>query len=86
MVAAYLQAETIDNNISDGEIKQWVQTKLARHKTPEYIFWVGDPEVGDSLPLTGSGKVKKNLLRDMGNAILTSRKSNEQRRMTRARL
>src|SRR5262245_54342685 len=69
VVAAFLQANSIDISVPDNEIQQWVRLKLARHKTPQHIFWVGSPEVGDSLPLTGSGKIKKNVLRDLGNSI-----------------
>jgi long-chain acyl-CoA synthetase len=73
IVAAFLQAEPIGAQVPDKVIQQWVLSKLARHKAPQHIFWVGSSEVGHSLPLTGSGKVKKNVLRDLGNTILTSR-------------
>jgi len=55
---------------SDDEIRDWVRMKLARHKAPKYIFWLGDKGVGNSFPLTGSGKVKKNVLRDLGDQLI----------------
>lgn len=74
VVAAFLDAKRPGGRVSDEEIRSWVRSKLARYKTPQHIFWVGDSGVGDYLPLTGSGKIKKNVLRDIGDSILFSRK------------
>jgi len=55
---------------SDDELRSWVREVLGRHKAPTYIFWFGDGEVGlDEVPQTGSGKVKKHVLRDVGQRL-----------------
>ncbi|KAF4783921.1 4-coumarate-CoA ligase [Colletotrichum scovillei] len=56
--------------LSDSEVKAWVTDKLGRHKAPEHVFWIGHPDVGTSLPKTGSGKYQKHLIRDLGDALL----------------
>lgn len=69
VVAAFLQSPGGEKP-ADDELRQWVTSKLSRHKAPKHIFWLGDRRVGDTYPLTGSGKVKKHLLRDLGDGIL----------------
>lgn len=52
---------------SDEQIREWVREKLARHKAPQYVFWLGHqdgPGRGrQEMPKTGSGKVMKHVLR-----------------------
>lgn len=48
--------------------------KLGRIKAPQHIFWLGEAGVGSELPRTGSGKHRKNLVRDVGNALLRKRR------------
>jgi acyl-CoA synthetase (AMP-forming)/AMP-acid ligase II len=51
---------------SDDELRDWVRADLAWHKAPVHIWWFGDAIVGlDEIPQTGSGKVKKHVLRDV---------------------
>lgn len=51
---------------TNPELMEWVRKDLARHKAPVHIWWFGDTDVGiDDLPMTGSGKIKKHLLRDI---------------------
>ncbi|KAI1630491.1 hypothetical protein EDD37DRAFT_690991 [Exophiala viscosa] len=69
VVAAFLQSVD-EKRPGNEEIRNWVREKLARHKAPKHIFWLGDDKVGDTYPLTGSGKVKKNVLRDIGDSLL----------------
>ncbi|KAH0836938.1 hypothetical protein AYO21_01753 [Fonsecaea monophora] len=69
IVASFLQAAS-DKRPDDEEVRSWVRRRLGRHKAPKHIFWIGDPKVGDSYPLTGSGKIKKNVLRELGDALL----------------
>lgn len=69
VVAAFLQCRS-HARPSDEELRTWVRAKLSRHKAPKHIFWLGDCQVGDTYPLTGSGKVKKHVLRQLGNDIL----------------
>lgn len=69
VVAAFLQ--TADGKRpGEEELREWVRQKLARHKAPKHIFWIGDAKVSDTYPLTGSGKIKKNVLRDLGDSLL----------------
>lgn len=46
--------------------------KLGRHKAPQYVFWIGDPGVGDDYAKTGSGKYQKHVMRERGNALVKS--------------
>jgi acyl-CoA synthetase (AMP-forming)/AMP-acid ligase II len=51
---------------TDEELRIWVREVLGRHKAPVHVFWIGDEEVGlHEVPQTGSGKVKKHVLRDV---------------------
>lgn len=43
--------------------------KLGRHKAPNWVFWIGDPAVGDDFPKTGSGKHQKHILRAIGERL-----------------
>ena len=46
------------------DVKDYCRGKIARHKIPKYIFFV------DSFPLTGSGKIQKFKLKDIGLKLL----------------
>lgn len=49
-----------------SELVNWVREGLARHKAPVHIWWFGDEQVGmNDVPMTGSGKIKKHLLRNV---------------------
>ncbi|KAG0646567.1 Acyl-ligase sidI [Hyphodiscus hymeniophilus] len=69
VVGAFLLPPTSDTETrerpNDEELRVWVRQVLGRHKAPVHIFWIGDDEVGlHEVPQTGSGKVKKHVLRD----------------------
>ena len=51
-------------------MRKWVGEKLGRHKTPVHIFWVGDADVGQDFPKTGSGKHQKHIMRDIANQLV----------------
>ncbi|KAH8589394.1 hypothetical protein B0O99DRAFT_600019 [Bisporella sp. PMI_857] len=56
---------------SDEELRAWVREVLGRHKAPTHVFWVGDEDVGlGGMPQTGSGKVKKHILRDVAQRLV----------------
>ncbi|KAH6721642.1 putative long-chain-fatty-acid-CoA ligase [Leptodontidium sp. MPI-SDFR-AT-0119] len=56
---------------TDEELRVWVRQALGWHKAPVHVFWFGDEEVGmDEVPQTGSGKVKKHVLRRVGEEIV----------------
>ncbi|KAH7370188.1 acid Co-A ligase [Rhexocercosporidium sp. MPI-PUGE-AT-0058] len=58
---------------TDEELRVWVRQALGWHKAPVHVFWFGDEEVGiDEVPQTGSGKVKKHVLRRVGEEIVAS--------------
>ena len=45
---------------TEEEVKDFCRGKIARHKIPKYIFFV------DTFPMTGSGKIQKFKLKDLG--------------------
>lgn len=47
-----------------------MQEELGRHKAPQYTFWVGPGEYIAEYPVTGSGKIRKEVLREVGNKMI----------------
>ncbi|HHV98408.1 MAG TPA: AMP-binding protein [Clostridiaceae bacterium] len=45
--------------LTEEEVKEYVRTNMARHKTPRYVKFM------DSFPMTASGKIQKYKLREM---------------------
>ncbi|KAI0845093.1 4-coumarate-CoA ligase [Daldinia vernicosa] len=75
VVGAFLQlAEGGGGRLGDGEVRDWVQQKLGRHKAPTHVFWLGEDGVPADVPLTGSGKVKKFEMARFGEEILRKRR------------
>jgi len=56
------------------EVREWVRRKLGKHKAPTHIFWLGEDGVPATVPLTGSGKVRKFEMAQLGNKLLEERK------------
>ncbi|XWW92244.1 hypothetical protein V2A60_000167 [Cordyceps javanica] len=55
------------------EVRLWLRTRLAPHKIPEHIFWVGEGEgVPDQLPVNASGKILKTELGHIGSELVSS--------------
>lgn len=77
VVACFLKAANSNIRPADDEIQQWVRMRLGRHKAPRWVFWIGDPGVGDDFPKTGSGKHQKHILTAIGERL---RKENAQAR------
>lgn len=50
--------------LTADEVRDFCRGKIARHKIPKYIFFV------DSFPMTGSGKIQKFKLRELGLKLL----------------
>ncbi|KFX95685.1 hypothetical protein O988_05694 [Pseudogymnoascus sp. VKM F-3808] len=72
--AAAAAAAAATTRPSDDDLRTWVRAVLGRHKAPAHIFWFGDAEVGmGEVPQTGSGKVKKHVLREVGGRIVAGR-------------
>jgi long-chain acyl-CoA synthetase len=63
----------VKKRLSDEEIRKWTRVDLGRHKAPTHIFWLGKEGLGWEIPQTGSGKVKKHVLREMGEKIVRDR-------------
>lgn len=55
---------------SHTDLMKWVQTTLARHKSPEHVFWIGDDGIGADFPKTASGKYQKHILRDIAMVLI----------------
>jgi acyl-CoA synthetase (AMP-forming)/AMP-acid ligase II len=67
--AAFLLREEGTDKPSLDEVQSWVRKVLGRHKAPVHIYWLGD-DCSDEIPLTGSGKIKKFVLRDVAENLL----------------
>ncbi|KAE8350488.1 acetyl-CoA synthetase-like protein [Aspergillus coremiiformis] len=70
MVAAFLQSVSKHNRPSLEDVKCWVRQVLGRHKAPGHIFWVGPGDSIGQYPATGTGKIRKDILREIGNRII----------------
>ncbi|KAK1753390.1 hypothetical protein QBC47DRAFT_430073, partial [Echria macrotheca] len=75
VVGAFLGPEPGHPLPSDMEVGDWVRTRLGKHKAPTHIFWLGRDGAPDTVPLTGSGKVRKYEMAELGNRLLNMRKS-----------
>ncbi|MCL2276662.1 MAG: AMP-binding protein [Treponema sp.] len=56
-----------DSALTEEDVRDYCRDKIGRFKIPRYVFFV------DSYPQTGSGKVQKYLLREMGNNLVKER-------------
>ncbi|KAK3321995.1 hypothetical protein B0H66DRAFT_185806 [Apodospora peruviana] len=56
------------------EVRDWVRRQLGKHKAPTHVFWLGHDGVPVTVPLTGSGKVRKFEMAQLGNKLLESRR------------
>jgi acyl-CoA synthetase (AMP-forming)/AMP-acid ligase II len=68
VVAAFVIPADESTRPDKSDLQEFVRQALGRHKTPSHVFWVGPNGVLDSLPMTASGKIQKNKLREWGNA------------------
>ena len=53
--------------MTEDVVKDFCRGKIARHKIPKYIFFV------DTFPMTGSGKIQKFKLKDLGLKLLAEK-------------
>ena len=53
-----------------SELNGWVREVMGGHKAPRYLFWIGDPGVGEDFPKTGSGKIQMHNLRAIAQKLL----------------
>ena len=80
VVAVFLQGtpQAVDGTLtplSDNEVREWVKMRLGRHKAPEHVFWLGMDGISITVPLTGSGKVRKFELASLAEKLLTTPKA-----------
>jgi acyl-CoA synthetase (AMP-forming)/AMP-acid ligase II len=54
------------------DVKKWVRLVLGRHKAPTHVFWLGE-DCEAEVPLTGSGKIKKFVLREVAEGLLAKK-------------
>lgn len=73
VVGCFLRSARPGERVSTDELQSWVRESLGRHKAPQWVFWIGDPDVGDDYPKTGSGKHQKHILRALGNKLTESK-------------
>ncbi|OIW22673.1 acetyl-CoA synthetase-like protein [Coniochaeta ligniaria NRRL 30616] len=73
VVGAFLARENGNPVPTDDEVREWVRRKLGKHKAPAHIFWLGQNGVPGSVPLTGSGKVRKFEMAQLGRNLLDDR-------------
>ncbi|KAK4038053.1 hypothetical protein C8A01DRAFT_48284 [Parachaetomium inaequale] len=57
------------------EVREWVRRELGKHKAPTHVFWLGVDGVPSTVPLTGSGKVRKFEMAQLGNKLLEAAKA-----------
>lgn len=69
-VVAFVRQAERQPRPSHTDLVKWVRTTLARHKSPEHVFWIGDDGVGEDFPKTASGKHQKHVLRDIAMALI----------------
>jgi long-chain acyl-CoA synthetase len=62
-----------DARPSDEELRAWTRETLGRHKAPQYVFVFGEEGVSSTVPVTGSGKVRKVDLRQAAATVLAQR-------------
>ncbi|OAV69535.1 Short-chain-fatty-acid--CoA ligase [Bacteroidales bacterium Barb4] len=53
--------------LTEEKVKDFCRSKIARHKIPRYVFFV------EGFPLTGSGKIQKFKLKEVGLKLLTEK-------------
>ncbi|KAL2264169.1 hypothetical protein VTK26DRAFT_1287 [Humicola hyalothermophila] len=71
VVGAFLGLNNSHRQRPDAEeIREWVRKKLGKHKAPTHVFWLGQDGVPSTVPLTGSGKVRKFEMAQVGNKLL----------------
>ena len=59
---------------SDEELRAWTRETLGRHKAPQYVFVFGQEGVEETVPVTGSGKIRKVDLRRIAGEVLERRR------------
>ncbi|KAF9893464.1 hypothetical protein FE257_010776 [Aspergillus nanangensis] len=67
VVAAFLHQSPRTRKPTDSELSAWVGLRLGAMKSPAWIFWLGHDGLPETFPTTGNGKIRKNVLQELGN-------------------
>ncbi|KAL0468196.1 long-chain-fatty-acid-CoA ligase [Neurospora intermedia] len=74
VVGAFLGLEKGHQPMSTEKVREWCRRKLGKHKAPTHVFYLGLDGVPSTVPLTGSGKVRKFEMAQLGNKLLEERR------------
>lgn len=70
VVGVFLQPRKSQSRPSTESLQEFVRANLGWHKAPAHIFWLG---ANEDFPVTGSGKIKKHILKARGDKLIKSR-------------
>lgn len=70
VVGAFVEQAEGHTKPEYAELREWVRNRLGKHKSPAHIFWLGQDGVPATVPLTGSGKVRKFEMAKLGDDLL----------------
>ncbi|KAL4925075.1 putative long-chain-fatty-acid-CoA ligase [Aspergillus undulatus] len=73
VVGAFIALAEGASRPTDEELVAWTRETLGRHKAPQHVFVFGEEGVDKTVPVTGSGKVRKVDLRSIAKGILERR-------------
>jgi long-chain acyl-CoA synthetase len=62
-VGSFIQQRKAHERPSTEKLREFVRQTLGWHKAPLHVFWLQPDE---DFPKTGSGKIKKHILKEMG--------------------
>lgn len=74
VVGAFIALAPGQQRPPDDELRAWTRETLGRHKAPQYVFVFGQEGVEETVPVTGSGKIRKVDLRKMAGEVLQRRR------------
>lgn len=74
VVGAFLKFHELRNQPSRKSLQEFVRKTLGWHKAPAHIFPMGETE---EFPMTGSGKIKKHVLKAQGELLKNVMKSSK---------
>ncbi|KAL5364269.1 hypothetical protein BJX96DRAFT_187666 [Aspergillus floccosus] len=79
VVGAFIQLGPDQENKrpSLADLREWTIERIGKHKSPHYVFVLGENGVPRDIPVTGSGKVRKNDLRAIAKRLLDQRSVTE---------
>lgn len=75
VVGAFIGLKAGHDRMSDEDVRQWIRVKMGRHKAPEHVFWLGEDGIPATVPITGSGKVRKFEMAKCAEQVLASQRA-----------